>query len=98
MWTRDLSNGLDIHEHCWTAVNLPEADSPDYQPYKNGIGFKSSDTSFAVQAGDSTSTVMSHLAVFNLMTNAWSTRKCVTILNFHANNYSSGFHSNRITR
>jgi hypothetical protein len=82
VWTRDLSNGFDIHQNCWTVANQPIIDATDYQPYKNGIGFKSSDTSFAIQAGDSSSPVMSNLVIFDLVNNAWSTRKFVFLSNF----------------
>ncbi|KAK4510035.1 carnitine O-acetyltransferase yat1 [Mucor velutinosus] len=78
VWQRDVSNGLDIHHNCWTnlldggidheTANITTA----YQPYKHGIGFKVSDDSFAVQAGDNASTVMSRLAYFDLATYAWS--------------------------
>lgn len=81
VWQRDVSSGLDVHDNCWTnllddgidqeATNISTA----YQPYKHGIGFRVSDSSFAVQAGDNASTVMSSLAYFDLATHAWSSRK-----------------------
>ncbi|CAO3613779.1 unnamed protein product [Mucor fragilis] len=78
VWQRDVSSGLDVHDNCWTnllddgidqeATNISTA----YQPYKHGIGFRVSDSSFSVQAGDNASTVMSSLAYFDLATHAWS--------------------------
>jgi hypothetical protein len=43
------------------------------------VGFKISDTSFAVQAGDHGSSIMSQLAYFDLETNAWSAGKSIKI-------------------
>ncbi|KAI9480728.1 MAG: hypothetical protein EXX96DRAFT_563968 [Benjaminiella poitrasii] len=72
IWTRDLSDGLDIKaENCWT--NVTAATNNNYSPYKNGIGFKITDSSFAIQAGDSTLSSMSSLALFDLLNQTWTT-------------------------
>jgi hypothetical protein len=43
------------------------------------VGFKISDTSFAVQAGDHGSSIMSQLAYFDLETDVWSAGKRIKI-------------------
>lgn len=76
VWTQDISNGLDTTRSCW--IDRSSSDSPsmanttDFRPFKNGIGFRYSNSSFAVQAGDNGTPVMSSLALFDLTTNTWS--------------------------
>lgn len=56
-------------------MNTTAVTTTDFAPFKNGIGFRYSNSSFAVQAGDNGTPVMSSMALFDLTTNTWSKRK-----------------------
>ncbi|OBZ83425.1 Kelch repeat-containing protein 2 [Choanephora cucurbitarum] len=75
VWSKDLSDGLDIHQVCWSQHLSYPTDT--YLPYKNGIGFSLSNTTLAIQAGDTLATsALSHLSFFDLNSNRWSTPSC----------------------
>lgn len=77
VWQKDLSQGLDIAQNCWIELYSNEVinATTDFAPYKNGIGFRASDTSFLAQGGDDTSSIMSNLVLFDTTNRSWSTRK-----------------------
>ncbi|KAI8052561.1 uncharacterized protein B0P05DRAFT_591734 [Gilbertella persicaria] len=68
VWSRDLINAP---ENCWIFHESNQTDL--YLPYRNGIGFKVSDTAIAAQAGDSNTSLLSNLSFFDLVTKTWST-------------------------
>ncbi|KAI8993644.1 hypothetical protein BDB01DRAFT_777012 [Pilobolus umbonatus] len=68
--SKDLSAGIKI-DNCWKSL-YDARTTVDYSPYENGVSFPISNTSFAIQAGDSSSAVMSNIVVYDTVTNTWS--------------------------